>query len=125
MSIMINYDYICDNCGHELNNVLQSIKDDPLTHCDECGEETLSRVISGGRGAFVQNVSTIGQLADRNTKNMGHYKKSEIETKAKENKAKSSPTEKQIYGKHATASRSEISKMTPKQKQNYIMKGEK
>ena len=48
MSIMINYDYICDNCGHELSNVLQSIKDDPLTHCDECGEETLSRGISVG-----------------------------------------------------------------------------
>jgi putative FmdB family regulatory protein len=122
---MINYDYICKNCGHELKDVLQSIKDDPLTLCEECGEHSLSRVIFGGRAAFVENVSTIGQLADKNTKNMGHYKRSEIETKVKENKAKSQPSEKDIYGKHATASRTEINKMSAKQKQNYIMRGKK
>ena len=91
---MINYDYICKNCGHELKDVLQSIKDDPFTYCEKCGEHSLSRVIFGGRAAFVENVSTIGQLADKNTKNMGHYKRSEIETKVKENKAKSQPSEK-------------------------------
>ena len=120
---MINYDYICKNCGHELKDVLQSIKDDPLTCCEQCGEHSLSRVIFGGRAAFVENVSTIGQLADKNTKKMGHYKKSEIEAKAKENKPKTKQTEKQIYGKHATATRAEIKNMSPKQKQNYIMKG--
>ena len=59
---------MCKNCGHELKDVLQSIKDDPLTFCEQCGEHSLSRVIFGGRAAFVENVSTIGQLADKNTK---------------------------------------------------------
>ena len=122
---MINYDYICKNCGHELKDVLQSIKADPLTYCEKCGEQSLSRVIFGGRAAFVENVSTIGQLADKNTKKMGHYKKSEIEAKAKENKPKAKQTDQQIYGKHATATRAEIKNMSPKQKQNYIMKGKK
>ena len=120
---MINYDYICSHCGHELNDVRQSIKDDPLTHCDACGSEGLKRVIFGGRAAFVENASTIGQLADKNAKKMGHYQKSEVEAKIKESKPKASPET--IYGKHATATRGEINKMTPKQQQNYIMKGKK
>ena len=81
---MINYDYICKSCGYELKDVLQSIKDDPLTLCEKCGEHSLSRVIFGGRAAFVENISTIGQLADKNTRHMGSYQKSELEAKAKE-----------------------------------------
>tara|TARA_A100001201_G_scaffold29039_2_gene31324 strand:+ start:2497 stop:2838 length:342 start_codon:yes stop_codon:yes gene_type:complete len=112
---MINYDYICKSCGHELKNVLQSIKDDPLTHCDACGEESLSRVIFGGRAAFVENVSTIGQLADRNMKNMGHYKRSEIEEKH------NSQEKKEAHAKKET--RRKINNMTPEQKKRYIMEG--
>ena len=119
---MINYDYICKNCGHELKDVLQSIKDDPLTFCDKCGEHSLSRVIFGGRAAFVENVSTIGQLADKNTRRMGAYQKSEIEAKAKESKPKSTET---IYSKHTTATKNEINKMSEQQKQNYILRGKK
>jgi len=122
MSIMINYDYICKNCGHELKDVLQSIKDEPLTLCDNCGEHSLSRIIFGGRAAFVENVSTIGQLADKNTRRMGAYQKSEIEAKAKESKPKSTET---IYSKHTTASKGEINKMSEQQKQNYILRGKK
>ena len=117
---MINYDYICENCGYELKDVLQSIRDNPFTHCDKCNQESLSRVIFGGRGVFIENVSTIGQLADKNARDMGHYKRSEAETKLKETKAKSKES---IHGKHATASKGEINKMSSDQKQNYIMKG--
>ena len=120
---MINYDSICKSCGHELKDVLQSIKDDPLTVCEKCGDHSLERVIFGGRAAFVENVSTIGQLADKNTKNMGHYKKSEINAKAEEVKKANQP--KSFWGKHATANKSEINNMTPEQKTNYIMKGKK
>tara|TARA_B100000700_G_scaffold195735_1_gene215428 strand:- start:11869 stop:12228 length:360 start_codon:yes stop_codon:yes gene_type:complete len=119
---MINYDYICKNCGHELKDVLQSIKDDPLTLCEKCGEHSLSRVIFGGRAAFVENISTIGQLADKNTRHMGSYQKSELEAKAKESKPNASET---IYSKHAKATKGEINKMSEQQKQNYILKGKK
>ena len=54
---------------------------------------------------------------------MGHYKRSEIETKAKEKQA--TKDQSNVWGKHATANRTEINKMTPEQKTNYIMKGKK
>ena len=117
---MINYDYICQACGYELNNVLQSIKDKPKKRCPKCRKHKLERVMHGGVYGFVNNASTIGQLADKNASDMGHYQKSEIEAKAKENKPKSKET---VYGKHATASRTEINHMSNEQKHNYIMKG--
>ena len=120
---MINYDYVCKNCNHEIKDVLQSIKDEPIKKCEECGNDTLERVIYGGIGGFVENTSTIGQLADKNTKQMGSYKRSELEERAKESKKAASPQT--VYGKHATATRQEINKMTPQQKTNYIMKGNK
>jgi len=119
---MINYDYICKSCGHELKDVLQSIKDEPLTLCEECGEHSLSRVIFGGRAAFVENVTTIGSLADKNTKNLGHYQRSEVEEKANNSRRKKTET---IYSKNATATREQINKMSPEQKTNYIMRGKK
>ena len=119
---MINYDYICKSCGHELKDVLQSIKDDPLKTCEVCGEDALSRVIFGGRAAFVENATTIGSMADKNTKRMGHYERSEAEEKANNSRHKKQET---IYSKHATATRTEINKMSAEQKTNYIMKGKK
>jgi len=119
---MINYDYVCTDCNHELKNVMQSIKDEPKKKCPECGNNALERVMYGGSYGFVSNTSTIGQLADKNARGMGHYQRSEIEAKVKENKPPSSQT---IYGKYATATKSEISKMTPQQQQNYITKGHK
>ena len=41
---MITYQYKCKSCGHELT-ARQKIVDDPLTHCPECNESELKRVI--------------------------------------------------------------------------------
>ncbi len=46
---MPTYEYRCENCGNEIE-VLQSMKDAPLTKCPKCGEETLKKMISGGAG---------------------------------------------------------------------------
>jgi putative FmdB family regulatory protein len=35
---MPTYEYVCKTCGH-LFEVVQSMKDDPLTECPECGGE--------------------------------------------------------------------------------------
>tara|TARA_B100000131_G_C18017319_1_gene573064 strand:- start:461 stop:775 length:315 start_codon:yes stop_codon:yes gene_type:complete len=104
-----------------MKDVSQSIKDKPKKRCPKCKKHKLERVIYGGAGAFVQNTNTIGKLADRNWKQMSHYKKSEIEEKNKQNAKASEPD----FGKHASATRKEINKMTEKQKQNYIMRGDK
>ena len=43
------YEYRCTNCKNEIE-VLQSIKDAPLTKCPECGKNTLQKMVSGGAG---------------------------------------------------------------------------
>ena len=39
------YEYVCDDCGHELE-ALQGISDDVLTECPECHHAALRRKIS-------------------------------------------------------------------------------
>jgi len=46
---MATYVYKCENCGHEFETT-QSMKDDPLTHCDKCNKETLKRVVQPAGG---------------------------------------------------------------------------
>jgi len=46
---MPTYDYICDNCSHEFETY-QSMKDDKLTVCPNCGKESLKRLIGSGSG---------------------------------------------------------------------------
>lgn len=118
---MPKYDYLCDSCGHEINDLYQSFSEDSLIKCPSCGQDSLNRVIYGGLGTFVKDVKTIGQLADKNWNSMGRYKKTEIEQKRKEqNLSKESP-----YSSFGTASKSEINKMSPEQQKKYIITGEK
>ena len=115
------YDYYCGECNHTMADVYQSIKDSALTRCPSCGKDSLERVIYGGLASFCKNTTTIGQLGDDNWKKMGHYKRSEIETKAKEDsKAAESP-----FQNFGPASKKDIMKMTPQQKKRYIMEGKK
>ena len=39
------YEYVCRNCGHELER-LQRLSEDPLTQCPECDTPELKRKIS-------------------------------------------------------------------------------
>ena len=47
---MPTYEYECKKCGHSFD-VFQSMKDDPLKTCPECGKE-LRRLINGGTGVI-------------------------------------------------------------------------
>ena len=109
------YDYKCDECGHFMEDIYQSIKDKALTKCPSCSKDSLDRVVYGGLGMFVKDVNTVGQLADRNWKNMGSYKRSEIE---------SQNTNLSDSGKKRKLMR-DINAMTADQKKNYILKGGK
>lgn len=109
------YDYACHECGETLKDVKQSIHDEALTLCPSCGKHTLERVPHGGLGSFMKHGSnTIGSQADKNWSNMGHYQKSEIEAQRKKDPA----VEKKIQ------ERKKFNKMTAKQKERYIIKGE-
>ena len=109
------YDYECTNCQHQLIDVYQSIKDEALTLCPSCNTNNLNRIIYGGLGSFMKDTKTIGQLADKNWSQKGHYEKSEIESKHKKTNSDS--------GRQAT--NKEINKMTKKQKERYIITGKK
>lgn len=39
------YEYVCRVCGHELETI-QSIRDNPLTACPACSEDSLRRKLS-------------------------------------------------------------------------------
>jgi putative FmdB family regulatory protein len=45
---MPTYEYECKSCGHRFD-AFQSMQDDPLEICPECGKE-LRRLIFGGSG---------------------------------------------------------------------------
>lgn len=109
------YDYGCHNCGETLEDIKQSIHDEALTKCPSCGQDSLERVPYGGLGAFVKDAKTIGQLADKNWSRMGSYKRSEIE-------AKNKPKQEEAKKKQEIR---EINNMTQKQRERYIITGEK
>lgn len=114
------YDYVCNDCEYRLIDHYQSIHDNAITLCPRCGQYSLQRCITGGLGSFVKDVKTIGQLADKNLSSLGHYKRSELETKNKEKiKQKESP-----FTQFGKASKKEINKMTQEQKKKYIITGE-
>lgn len=43
------YEYQCSNCGYEMEE-LQSMSEEPLVKCPNCGKDTLKRLIGGGAG---------------------------------------------------------------------------
>lgn len=57
---MPHYEYICNNCGHELEE-FQKMSDDPLTKCPECEKDELKRVISGGAGFILKGEGWAGK----------------------------------------------------------------
>src|SRR5688572_27601147 len=72
------YEYVCP-MGH-LYEELQSIRSfnkERIVLCPECGE-TMQSVIHGGIAAFVDNVTTIGQLGERNWAKLGKNRQQEM-----------------------------------------------
>lgn len=114
------YDYVCDECSHEMKDVYQSIKDDALVQCPSCGKDSLRRLIYGGIGSFMSDPKTIGSLADKNWSKKGHYERSDIESQSKKSTGETS-----YFSSFGSATSKEINKMTDDQKTKYIMTGEK
>ena len=48
---MPTYEYLCKKCGHTFEE-FQSMSEDPLTRCPECGTDNLARVM-GTSGAII------------------------------------------------------------------------
>ncbi len=106
------YDYRCENCECFLEDVQQSMKDDPLTECPECHELKLVRCITGGIGVICQgDAKTLKQQADRNTKKMGHY---ELQDRENADKLRTLEAKQHL---------NQINAMNKEQQQKYIEHG--
>ena len=79
-AVMPTYHYICE-CGNNFE-VVESIKSPRQKHCSLCGKDTLETVMYGGIHASVDpGCTTLGHLAEKNSKKMGKYQLSEIAEK--------------------------------------------
>jgi putative FmdB family regulatory protein len=107
---MPTYEYRCDKCGTEVD-YYQNIKDKPKRKCPVCKKNGLSRLLSACIGFVSREVTTIGQLAERNSKKMG--------SKIKEEEDRSGKTE----AKKKKREISKINKMTLSEKIRYIEEG--
>lgn len=130
------YDYECEACGYFMADVYQSIKDEALTKCPECKKHKLIRLIYGGTYASVKKEpTTIGQLLERRYEEGNKYTEDgRAITKIEWNKTDMvERAEKREHEKKERARKNrekrekinKINKMTPEQKKNYIIRGEK
>jgi len=113
---MPTYDFECEKCAY-YTEIKQGFED-PSTHtCPHCNEPTLIKVYINAPAMFVRGEpTTIGHLADRNTKKMGKY-----ELQEKSNKDGAKADKEQIK---ARESRRKINSMTPEQKVKWIKDGD-
>lgn len=56
---MPTYDYECTSCNHRFSSQ-QSMADQPMTKCPECGGP-VSRMITGGGGFIMKGGSAVGK----------------------------------------------------------------
>lgn len=111
------YEYKCDRCSH-LFEIRQSINDEALTKCPECGHLKLRRIIYPGVFAYVaksaNDYKTLGGLAQHNTEKMSNDEFSE--KVAKTCRAPKLDPEKKKLNKI-------LPKLSKKDQQEYINRG--
>lgn len=110
------YDFECEECIF-YTEIRQSM-DDPSVHkCPLCGKETLKKVIINPPAIITRGgPTTVGQLADRNTKKMGRYEKEDKDMKYGINQDKQKIEKRNLHRK--------INSMTPEQKLRWIKEGD-
>ncbi|HRE42184.1 MAG TPA: zinc ribbon domain-containing protein [Ignavibacteria bacterium] len=92
---MPTYDYKCSNCGNQ-TEVFQSIKDNPITKCEVCGQDTLKRMIGGGAGLifkgsgfYLTDYKNAGANSDKKTSKPSTQKETATEKPAEKITTKS------------------------------------
>ena len=113
---MATYEYKCETCEHFFSEELSIKKYRKRKKCPSCKKNTLQRVIGRPTVFIKDSPVTIGQLAEQNTKKMGHY---ELEEKQRQDNK-----ELRKAKKEARKSQGEINKMTKEQKKKYILEGD-
>lgn len=136
---MITYQYHCDSCGLDVE-LQESIKDEPTLVCVRCGSVSFHRVpCTPLYVKVVGEPTTIGQLAERNSRGMSNDQKRALQEEHKTKKTinripehlrprsitktKYSTKLPEWVDKPRTKTHKEINKMTEQQKQKYIFEG--
>ena len=112
------YDFECEPCAY-YTEIRQGPDDSDIHECPLCNQQTLKKVfINAPHMSVIGEPTTVGQLADRNTKKMGKY---ELEAK---NKANNIDTPERREAKRKRELNRKINKMTPEQKVRWIHEGD-
>jgi len=109
------YDFECEPCAY-YTEVRQRMHDPSMLECPICGEETLVKVFINAPATFVRGEArTIGQLAEKNYKNMGFYEK-------QDRKRKDQSESSEVKDKRERHQK--IVSMTPEQQTKWIREGD-
>ena len=112
------YDFECEPCAY-YEEIKQSMSSPSVLECPVCGQKTLVKIfISPPHISVRGEPTTIGQMADRNTKNLGTY---ERQDKTQEDKKGKGLTKEQ---KEKRKQHQKITTMTPEQKVKWIKGGD-
>jgi putative FmdB family regulatory protein len=109
------YDFECEPCAY-YTEVRQRMSDPSTLECPVCGEETLRKVFINAPHTFIRGeAKTIGQLAEKNYKNMGFYEK-------QDRKIKDLLESSEVKDKRERHQK--IVSMTPEQQTKWIREGD-
>ncbi len=143
---MIRYMQGCQSCD-VCFEIEQSIKDEPLSICENCAGGKLHRLIPNTfLFAVKHDPQTVGHLAARNTEGMGRYELEERRVLDKLNKVEAKKAAREELSKklpkgaslvdpsqyktpwwrsNTTSADMSLNKLSPEKKEKYIMTGEK
>lgn len=116
------YVYVCENCENEFE-ISQSIKDEPLIHCSMCDTDSLYKSM---QPCFIHGEpTTLGQLAERNTKKASKEKLAKIR---EEHKSMGKKAKKQMYEDAGITHvdnelYNKLNKATKEEKQRFVKDG--
>lgn len=118
---MPTYDYKCDNCGHSFD-VFQSMKDDKLTKCPNCGENTLKRLIGTGSGLIFKGSGFyLTDYKNKPTESSSSVSKTEGSPKKETTETNSADTTKtETKTKTTTTTTQESSAKKPEKKSSEV-----
>tara|TARA_Y100000310_G_scaffold315845_1_gene366910 strand:+ start:2603 stop:2944 length:342 start_codon:yes stop_codon:yes gene_type:complete len=113
---MATYEYKCEACGHFFTEEISIKKYKRKKKCPSCKKHKLRRILSAPDISIGGESTTLGQLAESNTKKMGRY---ELEEKQRQDNK-----ELENLKRDTRKTQREINKMTPDQKKKYILGGD-
>ena len=117
---MPQYSFYCDDCSSSFSEFWSiSSYDQKLKSlcCPSCSSVNVGRdYVEDNVVVSYHDITTVGQLAERNTKKMGKYK---LEERMMEDNM-----DLHKKNKEASAKRRKLNKMTPEQKTKWIMEGD-